>query len=190
VVISLRTYLILLAAVGVERLYELTIARRNAHVALARGATEVGRGHYRVMVVLHVLFLSSCAAEALTIATLPAPIVQWSAVAAALLAQLLRYWAILTLGDRWNTRIIVFPDSSPVTRGPYRFIRHPNYVAVVIEMFAVPAIAGCWLTAILFSLANAILLAVRIRAEERAMGQNYSRAFSGRSRFIPGVRGA
>ncbi|MGH7948074.1 MAG: isoprenylcysteine carboxyl methyltransferase family protein [Candidatus Binataceae bacterium] len=189
-VISLRTYLILLAALAVERLYELTIARRNARAGIARGAIEVGGGHYGVMVALHVLFLVSCALEAVTLAALPRPFVQWSALSAALLAQALRYWAISTLGDRWNTRIIVLPDSSPVTRGPYRFIRHPNYVAVVIEMFVVPAIAGCWFTAMGFSIANAILLAVRIRTEERALGETYARAFSARPRFIPGVRGA
>ncbi|MGH7865790.1 MAG: isoprenylcysteine carboxyl methyltransferase family protein [Candidatus Binataceae bacterium] len=188
-VISLRTYLILLAALAVERIWELTMARRNARAGFARGAIEVGGGHYRVMVALHIVFLVSCALEALTVAALPRLVVQWSALAAAFLAQALRYWAISTLGDRWNTRIIVFRATAPVTRGPYRFIRHPNYVAVVIEMFAVPAIAGCWFTAILFSIANAILLAVRIRAEERALGENYAHAFSKRPRFIPGVRG-
>ena len=189
-VISLRTYLILLAALAVERLYELTIARRNARRAFARGAIETGRAHYRVMVVLHVLFIVSCAVEATVRALPPAPIVQWSALTAALLAQALRYWAIATLGERWNTRIIVEPDTPPVTRGPYRFIRHPNYVAVVIEMFAVPAVAGCWFTAVGFSLANALVLAVRIHTEERALGASYAREFAQRPRFIPGVRRA
>lgn len=188
--ISLRTYLLLLAALTAERLYELSIARRNARRAFARGAIEAGRAHYPAMVVLHVLFIGSCAAEAIVHATPPAPIIQWTALTAALLAQALRYWAIATLGERWNTRIIVEPGAPPVTRGPYRFIRHPNYAAVVIEIFAVPAVAGCWFTAIGFSLANALVLAVRIRTEERALGASYVREFAQRPRFIPGVRRA
>ena len=100
----------------------------------------------------------------------------------------MRYWAVTTLGDRWNTRIIVSPDRAPVTSGPYRFMRHPNYLAVVIEIAAVPMIGGAIFTAIAFSIGNALILAVRIPAEERAMGGRYADALGSRRRFFPGLR--
>ena len=96
---------------------------------------------------------------------------------------------MVTLGERWNTRIIVMPGAAPVTRGLYRWIRHPNYVAVVIEILALPLIRGGWITAVVFTIANALVLAVRIPAEERALGANYSEAFGGVSRFFPHVPG-
>ena len=106
-------------------------------------------------------------------------------LAGAVAAQLLRYWAISTLGERWNTRIIFVPGATPVTEGPYRFIRHPNYVAVILEFVFLPLIHGGYLTALVFSLGNAALLYVRIRAEEQALGAEYQQAFAGRPRFLP-----
>ena len=103
-----------------------------------------------------------------------------------MLAQALRYWAITTLGPRWNTRVIVLPGSAPVTGGPYRFVRHPNYVAVVAELFFLPLVHGAWWTALFFSLANAWLLTVRIRVEERALGDLWQRHFAEAPRFVPG----
>ncbi|HET6346370.1 MAG TPA: isoprenylcysteine carboxylmethyltransferase family protein, partial [Myxococcota bacterium] len=95
----------------------------------------------------------------------------WPMLAAALAAQGLRYWAIGSLGRRWNVRVIVLPNVPAVTRGPYRFLRHPNYVAVVLEGMAVPLIHGAWWTAVAFTLANALLLRVRIRCEEDALAR-------------------
>ena len=106
-----------------------------------------------------------------------------------LAAQALRYWAIATLGWRWNTRIVVVPGAAPVTAGPYRWVRHPNYVAVIAEMLALPLVHGAWLTAAVFSLGNALLLRVRIRAEEQALGTSWQQAFAGRPRFVPGGHG-
>ena len=184
-VVSLRTFLILLALLIVERLFELNLARRNARRAFARGAVEVGRAHYRVMVALHTAFIVSCAVEAIFFPHRFAPAVAWIALAAEAVAQALRYWAVATLGERWNTRIVVTPESAPVTRGPYRFMRHPNYLAVAIEIAALPMIGGAIFTAIFFSIANAMLLAVRIPAEERAMGRRYADELGSRSRFVP-----
>jgi len=187
-VISLRTYLILLAMLVVERIFELNLAGRNARRAFDRGAIEVGQAHYRVMVAFHALFIVSCAVEAAFFPhTLPS-IVAWIALFAEMCAQALRYWAVSTLGDRWNTRIVVTPDREPVTTGPYRFMRHPNYLAVVIEIAAVPMIGGAIFTAIAFSIGDALILAVRIPAEERAMGVQYADALGARRRFIPGLR--
>jgi methyltransferase len=178
-------YLILLALIGGERLFELALSRRNARIAFAHGGREFGHRHFRVMALLHLLFLVSCAAEVVYLDRpfqLPLGV---SMLVIELLAQGLRYWAVATLGERWNVRIIVVPGAMPVTAGPYRFVRHPNYVAVVIEIAALPLIHGAYLTAILFSLLNVAMLVVRIRAEERAMGEVYAATFKDRPRFLP-----
>jgi methyltransferase len=180
-------YLGLLGLLAAERLVELVLSRRNAARAFARGGVETGRGHYRVMVVFHSLFLVACAVEVVGLSR-PCPGgLGLAALGVALAAQGLRYWAIASLGERWNTRIIVVPGLPPVTRGPYRFLRHPNYVAVVLEMAAVPLVHGAWVTAVVFSLGNALLLLVRIRAEEAALGAAYAEAFADKPRFIPEV---
>lgn len=185
--VSTALYLALLAALGVERLYELRLSKRNAAQALAQGGVEFGRAHFRVMALLHATFLAACAAEVVLlqrpfVASLGVPM-----LALAIAAQALRYWAIRTLGPRWNVRVIVVPGAPVVTGGPYRFLRHPNYVAVVLEGFAIPLIHGAWLTALVFSLANALLLAVRIRCEERALAAHcdYAAQFGGAPRFVP-----
>ncbi|RYE93406.1 MAG: hypothetical protein EOO75_04435 [Myxococcales bacterium] len=186
-VTSAWAYTTFVAAVGLERLGELALSKRNARLAFERGGVEVGQGHYRVMAVLHTLFLAACVAE-VTLLDRPFP-GAWGyvALAVALLAQGLRYWAISTLGPRWNVRIVFVPGEGPVTAGPYRLVRHPNYVAVVLEMLAIPLIHGAWLTALVFSVANALLLTVRIRAEEAALGAPYEAAFGQKPRFVPEV---
>jgi len=145
----------------------------------------VGRAHYRAMVVLHTAFLLSCALEVVGLRRPFPGAGGWLALAGALLAQGLRYWAIATLGERWSTRVIVVPAGAPVVSGPYRRVRHPNYVAVVVEIALVPLVHGAFITALVFSIANAALLAVRIRVEARALGGTYATAFAGRPRFIP-----
>jgi methyltransferase len=188
-VTSVLLYLVFLGALGLERLYELWLSRRNAARALQRGGIEVGQAHFRVMAALHTLFLGACAVEVL-ILDRPFPgTIGHLALAFAIASQGLRYWAISTLGDRWNVRILFVPGEEPVTSGPYRFLRHPNYVAVVFEIALVPLIHGAWLTALSFSLANAALLFVRVRAEERALGAAYAHAFAERPRFVPRLRG-
>lgn len=184
-VISERAYLLLLALIVTERVVELRIARRNARIAFASGGIEVGHQHYRVMVAMHALFLVSCAIESLLVAHIISPIVSTLALIGVVVAQALRYAAVATLGERWNTRIIVMPGVAPITRGLYRWIRHPNYIAVVIEIAALPMVRGGWITALLFTIANAIVLAIRIPAEERALGASYKEAFGGVARFFP-----
>jgi methyltransferase len=184
-VIPLRLYLLLLAALAGERIFELILTRRNARRAFARGAIEVGQRHYRVMAALHTAFIASCAIEAIDFPRVLPPAVVWGALGAEALAQALRYWAVATLGERWNTRVIVTPEAAPVTGGPYRFLRHPNYLAVVIEIAAMPLIGGAVVTAIVFTILNAILLAVRIHTEERALGARWAEEFGARPRLIP-----
>jgi methyltransferase len=182
--ISYPVYLALLGLIGVERIGELLLSRRNARRAFARGATEHGQRHYRVMAAFHTLFLIACAVEGARRA-FPGT-VGWIALVGALSAQALRYWAIATLGERWNVRVIVLPSAQPVVTGPYRFLRHPNYVAVALELVCVPLVHGAWLTALAFSIGNALLMVVRIRVEEAALGSQYAAAFAATPRFIPG----
>ena len=182
---SLGAYLALIGLIGGERLFELWLAQRNAGQAFARGGVETGRAHYRAMVIFHTAFLLSCVAEAIIFRRAFPPLIGWLALAGVIAAQALRYSAIYALGERWNTRIIVIPGAPPVTRGPYRFMRHPNYVAVALEMIALPMVRGAWLTAIVFFSGNLVLMMIRIAAEEAALGAEYARVFSRRPRFLP-----
>ncbi len=167
--VSRWLYLGLILLVIFQRLTELRLAKRNERLARAAGAIEVGAGHYPWMVVSHTLFLTSCVLE---VWLLERPFVPRAAGAMLLLLAVatgLRYWAITTLGERWTTRILVRPGVPLVAGGPYRWSRHPNYLAVVIEIVALPLVHGAWLTAMIFSAANAALLTVRIRAENAAL---------------------
>lgn len=180
-------YLLLIALVAVQRLAELAISKRNLARALAAGGREVESGHYPVMVALHTAFLIACPAE---VYLLDRPFVPALGIVCGIvlvLATALRYWAIGTLGSRWNTRIVVLPGAPPVMGGPFRFLRHPNYLAVILEIAFLPLLHGAWATAIVFSVANAALLRVRIAAEEKALAEasGYDRAFAGRPRLIP-----
>jgi methyltransferase len=175
---SRALYTLLVAAVGVQRLLELRLARRHMRALLGRGAVEVAPGHYRAMVVLHGAFLACCVLEVWLLQRPFRPVLAAAMTGLLLMATGLRIWAISTLGERWTTRIVILPGAPLVATGPYRFLRHPNYLAVVMEMAALPLVHGAWLTATVFSAANAALLAVRIPAEEAALGRQ---AFEQRS---------
>lgn len=166
---SLAWYAVLVGVVVLERLAELVVSRRHAAWALARGGVEHGRGHYPWMVLLHTGLLVACLAEAWLLDRAFIPAVGWPMLAVVVLAQALRWWCILTLGRRWNTRVIVVPGMPLVARGPYRLLRHPNYVAVVAEGIALPLVHGSFVTAVVFTVLNAWLLTVRIRTEDRAL---------------------
>ncbi len=156
----------LLLLVTLQRLTELMIASRNTRALLARGAYEVGRGHYPAIVFLHAawlvvlwifLFLGLTQFQL------------WFAIAY-LAVLLLRVWAVASLGRYWTTRVIVVPDAPLVRTGPYRYMRHPNYLAVLLEIALLPLALGSWALALGFSLVNAILLAWRIKVEEATLG--------------------
>jgi methyltransferase len=158
------------ALVAAQRLFELVLARRHELRARARGAVERGRGHYPFIFALHILWLMSTLVEGLLRgpdfpAYWPVPLSMF------LLAQPLRYWALFSLGENWNTRILVVPGAKPVRRGPYRYLSHPNYVAVVVEILTFPLIFGAWITALVFTALNAAVLSVRIREEDRALAE-------------------
>ncbi|MFD7003695.1 isoprenylcysteine carboxyl methyltransferase family protein [Streptomyces mirabilis] len=162
-------YGLLVAAVAVERVAELVVARRNERWSTARGAIVAGQGHYPAMVALHTGLLVGCPAEVWLADRPYVPTLAWPMLAALAAAQALRWWCIATLGPRWNTRVIVVPGLPLVTSGPYRLLRHPNYVAVVAEGVALPLVHTAWVTAVVFTALNAALLTVRIRCENRAL---------------------
>jgi methyltransferase len=164
-------YTLLVLAVAAERVVELVVARRNAAWTRARAGVEHGRGHYPVMVALHTALLAGCLIE-VAIGDRPfVPALGWSMLGIVMLAQALRWWCIRTLGPYWNTRVIVVPGARLVRAGPYRFARHPNYVAVVAEIAALPLVHSAWLTAIVLTAANAVLMGVRVRCENTALAQ-------------------
>ena len=166
---SLAAFVVVVLLVGVERLAELVVSKRNAAWSLSRGGVETGRGHYPVMVVLHTGFLAAMLVEAFVRRPEVPSTLAWSMLVLVVAAQVLRWWCIATLGSRWNTRVIVVPGLAPVRSGPYRWLSHPNYVAVVVEGVALPLVHASWVTALVFTLANAVLLTVRLRAENAAL---------------------
>lgn len=166
---SLVLFTGLVVLVGLERVAELRVSRRNAEWSLRRGGVESGRGHYGAMVVLHTGLLAGALVEVWTRRPDFVPFLGWTMLALVLASQSLRWWCILTLGKRWNTRVIVVPGLPLVRRGPYRWLSHPNYVAVVVEGFALPLVHSAWVSAIGFTVLNAALLTVRIRTEDRAL---------------------
>jgi methyltransferase len=168
-VTTLTAFTVLVALVGLERLAELVVSKRNAAWSLARGGRESGQGHYRFMVVLHTGFLLAMLVEAWVRRPDVAAPLAWSMLALVVASQALRWWCITTLGRRWNTRVIIVPGLAPVASGPYRLLPHPNYVAVVVEGVALPLVHASWVTAVVFTVANAALLTVRIRVENAAL---------------------
>ena len=176
-----------LGLVVLERGVELLISKRNARLAMEQGGIEVGQRHYKAMVLLHSLFLPACLLETVLLERPFHAVLGLGMLLLALASMGLRYWAVSSLGTRWNTRVVVVPGLQAVTQGPYRWIRHPNYVAVVIEIFALPLIHGAWWTAACFTLLNFFLLKTRIRVEEEALQQHcgYQESLGGRPRFLP-----
>ena len=159
----------LVVAVGLERLAELVVSKRHAAWAMSRGGVEHGRRHYGVMVILHTALLVGAVVEVWWLDRPFLPALGWTMLALVLASQALRWWCIRTLGRQWNTRVIVVPGLPLVSRGPYRILRHPNYVAVVAEGLALPLVHTAWVTALLFTVLNAALLTVRIQVEDSAL---------------------
>lgn len=161
---ALAAYLVVLAA---QRLGELMLSRRNLRRLVARGAREHAAGHFPLFVALHVLYPLALVTEVVRGAR-PGP--EWPLWLAVWLgAQALRVAAILALAERWNVRIVVVPGEPRLRRGIYRWLAHPNYLAVTLEFVAAPLMFGAWHTALGSSLVNAVAMAVRVPAEERAL---------------------
>jgi len=164
----MRLFWIFIAILIVQRISELLLARRNERVVRAKGAREYDEKGYKVIVLMHVFFFISLITEYILLGRtlnhywLPLLILL-------LLTQILRYWAISTLGYYWNTKILVTPNTRPAQGGPYKYIRHPNYLAVIIEIVIIPLIFSCYLTSVIFTILNLLLLKRRIRLEEKAL---------------------
>ncbi len=162
-------YLLLILLVALERLAELVVSQRNLRWSREHGGLESGAGHYPAMVMLHTALLAGCLLEVWLLDRHFVPALGWPMLAVVLAAEGLRWWCIATLGHQWNTRIVVVPGAPRISAGPYRHLSHPNYVAVVLEGFALPLVHTAWLSALVFSVLNAALLTVRIRSEATAL---------------------
>lgn len=166
-------YLILVFVI-IQRLVELFIAKRNEKRMRAKGAYEVGASHYPFMILLHAGFFFSLLVEVLYFKSMVDPF--YSLLVVFVVLQLFRVWCLVSLGMYWNTKIIILPGADVVVRGPYSFIRHPNYLVVCLELLVLPLLFQAYVTAIVFTILNFIMLAVRIPVEEKALKEatNYA----------------
>jgi methyltransferase len=159
----------LIALVAVERLVELVVSKRNLRWSREHGGVEFGHSHYPFMVALHVFLLAGSLIEVWVWQRPLIPALSWAMLVLVVASQALRWWCIVSLGRRWNTLVVVVPGMPKVTRGPYRWLPHPNYLAVVIEGIALPMVGFAWVTAVIFTLLNVPLLMTRVRIENAAL---------------------
>ncbi|OYD07265.1 isoprenylcysteine carboxyl methyltransferase family protein [Paludifilum halophilum] len=180
-------FFIVLVGVGIQRIWEMARARRHARWIVAQGGYEAGREHYPLLVGVHLFFFVSLILE---VAVMGSRSPAWWGIPLFLFlsAQGLRIGCIHSLGPYWNTRIMIAPGHPTVVKGPYRYLRHPNYVVVVAELFSLPLIFGAYMTATVVSAVNLwVLLRIRIPAEEKALAEatGYRRAMGSRNRWFP-----
>lgn len=156
----------ILAFVTLQRLGELMLARQNTARLLARGAREAAPGHYPLIVAVHATWLACLWIYA------PGRAIAWPLIGLFALLQLARIWVIRTLGEHWTTRIIILPGAPRIDTGPFRYLSHPNYAVVMAELVLLPLAFGLWWVAMLFFALNALVLAIRITAENKALAEN------------------
>jgi len=170
----MNPFWILLTFLLVQRVSELLLAKRNERVARVKGAVEYDEKGYKVIVLMHIFFFISLISEyillARTLSNFWVPL-----LILFIIAQILRYWAISTLGYYWNTKILVTPNTSPIRTGPYKYLNHPNYLSVILEIAVIPLIFSCYISFMIFTLLNLVLLKRRIRIEEQALSTMKSR---------------
>jgi methyltransferase len=167
----MAVYFTLLALVCLERVAELAVSQRNAARSLQRGGRESGHGHFPPMVALHTALLAGCWIEPIALHRTFLPGLGWPMLVLVIAANALRWWCIASLGPRWSARVIALPGLPLVSSGPYRWFRHPNYGAVIVEGAALPLAGSAWITAATFTVLNAALLTVRVRCESRALAE-------------------
>jgi methyltransferase len=184
---SIFAFVMFVAALAGQRLLEMKHSQRNEAFIESQGGKEHASGHFALMKALHTSWFVAMLVEVTWLKRPFRPLLAAVAFLLLVTGQLLRYAAIRALGPRWSVRVMTLPGANPVTHGIYRYVRHPNYLGVVLEIAAVPLLHGAHLTSLTFSLANALLLALRISIEERALaGHNqYLTTFADRPRFIP-----
>lgn len=179
-------FALFLGFIIIQRLIELFIAKSNEIWMKKLGGVETGQSHYRYMVLIHVLFFVSYIGEVVIFHKHISP---WWPLLLVLFVftQIGRGWVIYTLGNYWNTKIIILPHSNVVKKGPYRFIKHPNYLIVTLEFLIIPFMFQAYVTALIFTFLNIWILSIRIPLEEKALneGTDYEGVFTGRKRFVP-----
>ncbi|RSD26558.1 isoprenylcysteine carboxyl methyltransferase family protein [Mesobacillus subterraneus] len=171
-----------------QRLMELVIARRNESWMKKRGAIEFGKGHYPAMVTIHTAFFIFLIFEVIYFDKSLSS--YWPILLAVFIfTQAMRVWALSSLGKFWNTKIIILPGADVVKKGPYKIIKHPNYLIVAVEFIVIPLMFNAYITMIVFTLLNIIILSIRIPAEEKALREltKYETAFHQQGRFVPNL---
>jgi len=187
--LSVIAFLGLLLAVGLLRLFELSISKRHQKEMAARGAAKIDEPKFRWMVLLHTAVLIGAAVE---VVFLRRPFLLWLAApmfAIFLAANAVRWWVIRSLGEHWNVQVVDSTRLGVVTSGPFRYVRHPNYAAVFAEMLALPLLHTAWITAAAGTIGHIAVLAQRLSTEERVLFANpdYRAAMTGKPRFLPGL---
>lgn len=179
-------FYVLFAVIAIQRMVELVIAKRNEKWMKEKGAREYGQRHYKLMVSIHLLFFLSLLAEEVFFKR---PLSDYWIVLFCLflITQAGRVWVIASLGKYWNTKIIVLPQAEVVAKGPYKFIKHPNYFIVTVELIVIPLMFNAYWTLFIFALLNQFILSVRIPLEEKALKEttNYQAVHQGKKRFLP-----
>ncbi len=159
---------LLIAILIAQRAAEMAVARQNEQKVKQQGAMEFGESHYPYMIIMHILFFLSLMAEVLLMNKQPSS--WWIAIAVAITTvQAVRYWALCSLGSYWNTKILVVTGAELVKKGPYKWMKHPNYTVVILEIVLIPLLYQAYVTMCLFSILNAAMLTVRIRTEDKAL---------------------
>ncbi|MFP3917669.1 isoprenylcysteine carboxylmethyltransferase family protein [Lysinibacillus telephonicus] len=171
-------FFIFVILVILQRIIEVIIAKRNEKKMLLKGAYEVGASHYPYMIAMHISFFLCLIAEVVLFNRGISPLFLWLFILF-LIVQALRIWCLVSLGSFWNTKIIILPGSHVVKKGPYLFIRHPNYTIVSIEILLIPLMFQAYITAFCFTILNILMLSVRIPLEEKALMEatNYTKEF-------------
>jgi len=183
---DMMPFVILVCLLIFQRISELFLAARNERWMKQQGGVEFGGKHYRLMVAMHSMFLVCFIAEKVIFNKESSPVFL-PLLFLFLLAQILRIWAIRSLGRYWNTKIMVVPGASVIRKGPYRYIKHPNYLVVSIEIGIIPLLFSAYITFALFTLLNVFILSVRISNEEKALSRltEYETVFQSSHRFVP-----
>jgi methyltransferase len=186
---SVIAYLALLLLVAALRIFELRVSRRHQEHMVSRGAKKIVDPKFRWMVLVHTGVLLGSACEVVFLRRPLIPLLAVVMAALFLAANAMRWWVIRTMGQHWNVQVVDSTQLGVVTAGPFRYVRHPNYAAVFVEMLALPLIHTAWITATLGAFAHVIVLMQRLTAEERVLLANadYRAAMGGKSRFFPGV---
>ncbi len=187
--LSVIAYLALLLLVGLLRIVELQISRRHQREMVAHGAAKVNDPRFRWMVLLHTGVLVGAAVEVVFLHRPFIPVLAAVCFVIFLAANVVRWWVIRTLGEHWNVQIMNSTGLGVITTGPFRYVRHPNYAAVFVEMLVLPLIHTAWITAIAGSLAHIVVLSQRLSTEERVLFSDaqYRAAMAGKPRFLPGL---